>query len=113
MAIEILEIHHTGVRIDAGANKLSDTETFYKDVLGLARDEANISRQLASLLHALNDDDAFELSDRALAELARIDDRHTQSRALTPRPRILRSHPHIFTSSRARGFTASRLHAYT
>ena len=39
MAIEILEIHHTGVRIDAGANKLSDTETFYKDVLGLGRDE--------------------------------------------------------------------------
>ena len=39
MAIEILEIHHTGVRIDTGAQKLADTETFYKDVLGLARDE--------------------------------------------------------------------------
>jgi len=39
MAIEILEIHHTGVRIDTGAQKLGDTEKFYKDVLGLARDE--------------------------------------------------------------------------
>jgi len=39
MAIEILEIHHTGVRIDTGARKLADTETFYKDVLGLARDD--------------------------------------------------------------------------
>jgi len=39
MAIEILEIHHTGVRVDTGAKKLSDTETFYKDVLGLSRDE--------------------------------------------------------------------------
>ena len=38
MAIEILEIHHTGVRIDTGAKKLADTETFYKDVLGLGRD---------------------------------------------------------------------------
>src|SRR4029079_16674577 len=38
MAIEILEIHHTGVRIDTGARKLADTETFYKDVLGLDRD---------------------------------------------------------------------------
>ena len=38
MAIEILEIHHTGVRIDTGAQKLAATETFYKDVLGLERD---------------------------------------------------------------------------
>ena len=38
MAIEILEIHHTGVRIDNAANKLSDMEGFYKDVLGLERD---------------------------------------------------------------------------
>ena len=39
MAIEIVEIHHTGVRVDTGARKLADTETFYKDVLGLSRDE--------------------------------------------------------------------------
>jgi len=38
MAIEIIEIHHTGVRIDTGAQKLAATETFYKDVLGLERD---------------------------------------------------------------------------
>jgi catechol 2,3-dioxygenase-like lactoylglutathione lyase family enzyme len=38
MAIEILEIHHTGIRIDAGGQKLAATEGFYKDVLGLARD---------------------------------------------------------------------------
>ncbi len=29
MAIEILEIHHTGVRIDTGAQKLAATEDFY------------------------------------------------------------------------------------
>jgi hypothetical protein len=39
MAIEILEIHHTGVRIDNAAKKLSDIEVFYKDVLGLERDQ--------------------------------------------------------------------------
>ena len=39
MAIEILEIHHTGVRIDTGAQKLSDTKAFYKNVLGLERDQ--------------------------------------------------------------------------
>ena len=39
MAIEVLEIHHTGVRIDTGAQKLAATESFYKDVLGLHRDE--------------------------------------------------------------------------
>ena len=39
MAIEILEIHHTGVRIDNAAKKLSDMELFYKDVLGLERDQ--------------------------------------------------------------------------
>ena len=39
MAIEILEIHHTGVRIDNAAKKLSDMEVFYKDVLGLERDQ--------------------------------------------------------------------------
>ena len=38
MAIEILEIHHTGVRIDTGAQKLADTEAFYKNVMGLDRD---------------------------------------------------------------------------
>ena len=39
MAIEILEIHHTGIRIDNAGSKLADTEKFYKDVLGLGRDE--------------------------------------------------------------------------
>jgi catechol 2,3-dioxygenase-like lactoylglutathione lyase family enzyme len=38
MAIEVLEIHHTGVRIDTGAQLLQATEGFYKDVLGLSRD---------------------------------------------------------------------------
>src|ERR1700753_1626219 len=38
MAIEILEIHHTGVRIDTGAEKLDDTKTFYKAVLCLGHD---------------------------------------------------------------------------
>ena len=38
MAIEILEIHHTGVRIDTGAEKLDATKDFYKDVLGLPHD---------------------------------------------------------------------------
>ena len=38
MAIEILEIHHTGVRIDTGAEKLDATKGFYKDVLGLGHD---------------------------------------------------------------------------
>ena len=38
MAIEVLEIHHTGVRIDTGAHKLAATQDFYKDVLGLSRD---------------------------------------------------------------------------
>ena len=38
MAIEILEIHHTGVRVDTGAEKLDDTKIFYKDVLGLGHD---------------------------------------------------------------------------
>ena len=38
MAIEILEIHHTGVRIDTKAEKLGATEDFYTGVLGLSRD---------------------------------------------------------------------------
>src|ERR671923_832938 len=38
MAIEVLEIHRTGVRIDTGAQLLQATEGFYKDVLGLSRD---------------------------------------------------------------------------
>jgi catechol 2,3-dioxygenase-like lactoylglutathione lyase family enzyme len=38
MAIEILEIHHTGIRIDSGGHKLAATEEFYKNVLGLGRD---------------------------------------------------------------------------
>ena len=39
MAIEVLEIHHTGIRIDNAGSKLADTEKYYKDVLGLSRDE--------------------------------------------------------------------------
>ena len=38
MAIEIMEIHHTGVRIDTGAEKLEATKEFYNDVLGLPHD---------------------------------------------------------------------------
>ena len=35
MAVEILEIHHTGVRVDDDANLLTATKDFYDDVLGL------------------------------------------------------------------------------
>ena len=38
MAVEILEIHHTGVRIDNDATLLAATQDFYADVLGLHRD---------------------------------------------------------------------------
>jgi hypothetical protein len=38
MAIKVLEIHHTGYRLDTGAEKLEDTASFYSDVLGLQRD---------------------------------------------------------------------------
>ena len=37
MAIEVVELHHTGVRIDAGKQKA--VEDFYSSVLGLGRDE--------------------------------------------------------------------------
>lgn len=39
MAIEVLEIHHTGVRIDAAGQMLDAMEGFYADVLGLHRDQ--------------------------------------------------------------------------
>ena len=35
MAVEILEIHHTGVRVDDDGAKLKATQDFYADVLGL------------------------------------------------------------------------------
>ena len=38
MAVEILEIHHTGVRVDDDAKLLKATQNFYADVLGLQRD---------------------------------------------------------------------------
>ncbi len=38
MAIEVLEIHHTGVRIDAAGQTMDAMEGFYGGVLGLARD---------------------------------------------------------------------------
>jgi catechol 2,3-dioxygenase-like lactoylglutathione lyase family enzyme len=38
MAIRVLEIHHTGFRIDDKAEKLDDCERFYTGVLGLERD---------------------------------------------------------------------------
>lgn len=38
MAIKILEIHHTGVRIDTKGEKLGEIEDFYSSVLGLNRD---------------------------------------------------------------------------
>ena len=39
MAIKVLEIHHHGVRVDAGDKTLADVEKFYGDVLGLKCDE--------------------------------------------------------------------------
>ena len=39
MAIKVLEIHHHGVRVDAGDKTLAEVEKFYSDVLGLKRDE--------------------------------------------------------------------------
>ncbi len=36
MAVEILEIHHTGVRVDDDGAKLKATQDFYADVLGAA-----------------------------------------------------------------------------
>ena len=39
MAIKVLEIHHHGVRIDAGNATLGDVEDFYTGVLGLERDK--------------------------------------------------------------------------
>ena len=38
MAVEILEIHHTGVRVDDDADLLKATQDFYADVLGLQCD---------------------------------------------------------------------------
>ena len=38
MAVKILEIHHTGVRVDDDAKLLADTQDFYADVLGLGCD---------------------------------------------------------------------------
>ncbi|HJQ55739.1 MAG TPA: VOC family protein [Vineibacter sp.] len=38
MAIKVLEIHHTGVRIDVAGEKLAAAEDFYTGVLGLAAD---------------------------------------------------------------------------
>ena len=35
MAVKILEIHHTGVRVDGDATLLKATQDFYADVLGL------------------------------------------------------------------------------
>ena len=38
MAIKVLEIHHTGFRIDAEDRKMKALEGFYTGVLGLERD---------------------------------------------------------------------------
>ena len=35
MAVEILEIHHTGVRVDDDGKLLKATQDFYAGVLGL------------------------------------------------------------------------------
>ncbi len=43
MAIKVLEIHHTGYRLDTGAEKLEDTASFYSDVLGLHRDKGRLT----------------------------------------------------------------------
>jgi catechol 2,3-dioxygenase-like lactoylglutathione lyase family enzyme len=39
MAIKVLEIHHTGMRIDGAAETMDALQGFYTGVLGLARDE--------------------------------------------------------------------------
>lgn len=39
MAIKVLEIHHHGVRIDAGDQTLETVQGFYTDVLGLEADK--------------------------------------------------------------------------
>lgn len=39
MAIKVLEIHHHGVRIDAGNKTPQEVEEFYTGVLGLQRDK--------------------------------------------------------------------------
>jgi extradiol dioxygenase family protein len=39
MAINVLEIHHHGVRIEGGDKTVDDLEKFYGGVLGLQRDE--------------------------------------------------------------------------
>lgn len=38
MAVKVLEIHHTGYRVDAAAELLGATQDFYANVLGLERD---------------------------------------------------------------------------
>ena len=38
MAVKVLEIHHTGVRVDAGAQLLGATQDFYADILGCESD---------------------------------------------------------------------------
>ena len=39
MAIKVVELHHTGVRIDARDQSLAALQDFYSGVLGLAHDE--------------------------------------------------------------------------
>ncbi len=38
MAIKVLEIHHHGIRIDAGEKTIEDLKNFYTGVLGLEHD---------------------------------------------------------------------------
>lgn len=38
MAVKVLEIHHTGYRVDTAAELLGATQDFYANVLGLERD---------------------------------------------------------------------------
>ena len=38
MAVKVLEIHHTGYRVDAAAELLGAAQDFYANVLGLERD---------------------------------------------------------------------------
>jgi catechol 2,3-dioxygenase-like lactoylglutathione lyase family enzyme len=40
MAIKVLEIHHTGFRVDAESRSMNALQDFYTGVLGLARDES-------------------------------------------------------------------------
>ena len=44
MAIEVLEIHHAGYRLEPDAEKREDTASFYAEAPGLHRDRGRTAR---------------------------------------------------------------------